>query len=66
MEGLLIAEVLRALAPSLPTERLAWRFPDDRTAVLPLAGDLSLWIVSRPPNPGMGLRAGAPEAARQK
>ena len=66
MEGLLIAEVLRDLAPRLPAERLAWRFPDDRTAVLPLAGDVSLWIVSRPPNPRMGLRPGAPEASRSR
>ncbi len=66
MEGLLIAEVLRTLAPRLPAERLAWRFPDDRTAVLPLAGDVSLWIVSRPPNPRMGLKPGAPEASRPR
>ncbi len=62
MEGLLIAEVLRDLAPLLPAERLAWRFPDDRTAVLPVAGDVSLWIVSRPPRPRIGLQPGAPAA----
>ena len=66
MEGLLIAEQLRALAPLLPAERRAWRFPDDRTAVLPLAGDVSLWLSSRPPQPRFELRSGAPGAAPAK
>lgn len=66
MEGLLINEQLRELAPLLPATRLAWRFPDDRTAVLPLAGERSLWIVSRPPQPSVALRAGAPELARPR
>lgn len=63
MEGLLINEQLRELAPLLPAARLAWRFPDDRTAVLPLAGERSLWIVSRPPQPSIALLPGAPELA---
>ncbi len=66
MEGLLINEQLRALTPLLPAARLAWRFPDDRTAVLPLAGERSLWISSRPPQPSVALRPGAPELARPR
>ena len=66
MEGLLIAEQLRLLAPHLPAERLPWRFPDDRTAVLPLVGERSLLIASRPPNPAVQLLDGAPEAARPR
>src|SRR5690554_6556097 len=64
MEGLLIAEQLRQLAGSLPAERLPWRFPDDRTAVLPLLGELTIHIASRPPNPYIRVGAGAPEASR--
>lgn len=60
MEGLLIAEQLRALAPRLPAERKGWRFPDDRTAVLPLVGEVSLWLTSRPPTPRFEVRRGAP------
>ena len=66
MEGLLIAEQLRLLAGRLPAERLPWRFPDDRTSVLPLVGDLTLYIASRPPNPYLRVGAGAPEAARPR
>lgn len=66
MEGLLIAEQLRALRPLLPAERLAWRFPDDRTAVLPLAGGGSLWLGSRPPRPFVAMREGAPEQSRPR
>ncbi len=62
MEGLLIAEQLRVLQPLLPAERLAWRFPDDRTAVLPLVKGGSLWLGSRPPRPYVALKEGAPEA----
>jgi len=66
MEGLLIAEQLRALRALLPAERLAWRFPDDRTAVLPLTQGSSLWIGSRPPRPFLELRQGAPVSAAAK
>ena len=60
MEGLLIAEQLRLLAPLLPAERRGWRFPDERTAVLPLIGEVSLWLHSRPPAPRFEVRGGAP------
>lgn len=66
MEGLLIAEQLRELAPLLPAERLAWRFPDDRTAVLPLLEGRSLWLGSRPPRPYLALKEGAPEALKPR
>jgi len=66
VEGLLITEQLRLLADRLPSERLPWRFPDDRTAVLPLVGELSLTISSRPPNPYVRVAAGAPAAARPR
>jgi len=66
MEGLLIAEQLRALAPLLPAERMAWRFPDDRTAVLPLLEGRSLWLGSRPPRPYLALREGVPEALKPR
>lgn len=66
MEGLLIAEQLRLLAPALPAERLAWSFPDDRTAVLPLLGGASLWLCSRPPSPYLALRSAAAEPARAR
>ena len=51
MEGLLIAEVLRDLAPRLPAERASFRFLDEDTVVLPLLGGPSLWIFVRPPHP---------------
>ena len=60
MDGLLIAEQLRKLVGSVPAERRPWRFPDDRTAVLPLAAGLSLWLYSRPPQPVIEVRDGAP------
>ncbi|MBX3140109.1 MAG: DUF814 domain-containing protein [Trueperaceae bacterium] len=66
MEGLLIAEQLRLLEPLLPAARLAWSFPDDRTAVLPLAGGTSLWLCSRPPRPYVALRSGAPDPSRAR
>lgn len=66
MEGLLLAEALRPLLKRLPAERGAWRFPDDRTAVLPLAPHgnerpLALWISSRPPEPSLALLARIPD-----
>lgn len=64
MEGLLIAEQLRTLAPLLPAERLPWRFQGPHTFVLPLVGDASLIIESRPPHPLVRLGSGAPAAGR--
>ncbi len=58
MEGLLLAEVLGPLIAALPLERGGWRFPDDRTAVLPLPtwdGGHGLWLVSRPPDPRLAV-----------
>lgn len=51
MEGLLIAAELARLAPRLPVERLAWRFFDDATLVLPLVPSDALWIVLHPSAP---------------
>lgn len=67
MEGLLLAEALRPLLGRLPLERGSWRFPDERTAVLPLGGGAgALWIFSRPPSPRVALRpeAGPPGPPR--
>lgn len=61
MEGLLIAEQLRALEPLLPAERGGWRFPDDRTVVLPIGVKAALWLNSRPPYPYVELREQLPE-----
>jgi predicted ribosome quality control (RQC) complex YloA/Tae2 family protein len=55
VEGLLIAEELRRLEPLLPSRRLAWRFPDPHTFVLPLARG-SLWLFNRAPDPRLELR----------
>jgi predicted ribosome quality control (RQC) complex YloA/Tae2 family protein len=64
VEGLLIAEELRRLQPLLPSRRLAWRFPDPHTFVLPLARG-SLWLFNRPPHPRISLLQGpAPSAGR--
>ncbi len=65
MEGLLLAEALRPLIGRLPLSRGGWRFPDERTAVLPLqAADPALpealWIFSRPPGPSLALRSEVP------
>lgn len=54
MEGLLIDQLLRRLAPHLPAERLAWRFADPYTFSLPLRG-LSLTLYLRPPEPYLAL-----------
>lgn len=50
MEGLLIAEELGKLTPLLPSKRIAWRFPDVYTYILPLSKG-ALWLFNRPPNP---------------
>ena len=65
MEGLLLAEALHPLEGRLPLSRGGWRFPDERTAVLPFkAGDeglpAALWIFSRPPTPSLALRSEVP------
>ncbi len=60
MEGLLLAEALAPLRGRTPVPRLPWRFPDDRTAVLPLAGEDALWILSRPPQPRLAIRTETP------
>lgn len=66
MEGLLLAEALAPLLTQLPLERGAWRFPDDRTAVLPLSSPGApgaLWIVSRPPAARLAVVDDTPAAA---
>ncbi len=64
MEGLLLAEILKALAAQLPSERSPWRFPDERTCELSLADGSALRIVSRPGSPGLSLEpAAAPRRA---
>lgn len=65
MEGLLLAEALGPLHERLPIERGAWRFPDERTAVVPLEAaeeglPAALWIFSRPPTPSLALRREVP------
>lgn len=53
MEGLLIAERLRRLSGGFPYARSSWSFPDERTAVLPLDGGLTLVIRSSQSDPGL-------------
>lgn len=59
MEGLLIAQALRAVTPLLPSSRLSWRFPDAHTFVLPLRAG-ALWLYNRPPNPRLAYLAEFP------
>lgn len=47
MDGLLLAEVLSGVAAQLPSARSTWRFTDERTCELSLAGGV-LRIESRP------------------
>jgi len=63
MEGLLLAQVLAVVRDRLPAERLAWRFVDEHTAVLPLVPSGSLWIFDRPPTPRIEFRCDPPPAA---
>lgn len=63
MEGLLLSEAVRPLEGRLPLARGAWRFPDERTVVLPLLGDdrpegEAVWVLSRPPSPWLAVRHG--------
>ncbi len=53
MEGLLIAEQLRRLSGGFPYTRSSWSFPDERTAVLPLASGLTIVIRTARPAPGL-------------
>ncbi|WP_457636997.1 Rqc2 family fibronectin-binding protein [Oceanithermus sp.] len=58
MEGLQIAAVLRKL-PEPPLETSGWRFPDEGTAVLVLAGAGELVLRYRPPSPSLTLETKA-------
>ncbi|MFC3834651.1 MULTISPECIES: NFACT family protein [Deinococcus] len=51
MEGLMLARVLRDLAPMLPARTLGWVFPDETTAALLLDGVGNLVLGYRPPQP---------------
>lgn len=51
MEGLMLARVLRDLAPHLPARTLGWAFPDETTAALLLDGVGNLVLSYRPPQP---------------
>ncbi|WP_026298800.1 Rqc2 family fibronectin-binding protein [Deinococcus aquatilis] len=51
MEGLMLARVLRELAPNLPLRTLGWAFPDETTAALLLEGVGNLVLSYRPPQP---------------
>jgi predicted ribosome quality control (RQC) complex YloA/Tae2 family protein len=61
VEGLLIAEELRKL--NLPAKRLAWRFLDAYTFILPL-GEGSLWIFNRPPQPRLAIQKDTPDQTK--
>lgn len=60
MEGLQLAAALRPLLERVPSERLAWRFPDADTLVLPLAPAGALWVDLRLPHPRLAWRTDAP------
>ena len=47
---MLIAEELAKLEALLPSKRIAWRFPDAYTYILPISKG-ALWLFNRPPNP---------------
>jgi len=65
MDGLLIAEQLGLLAQRLPAGRGAWRFPDDRTAVLPLVDGTAVWLSTNPQEPSIEVRlVGDPDHSR--
>jgi predicted ribosome quality control (RQC) complex YloA/Tae2 family protein len=63
MEGLLIAEQLRRVAPLLPSPRLSWRFPDAYTFVLPLKKG-ALWLYNRPPHAQLAYKDEVPPVGR--
>lgn len=54
----MIAEQLGLLRDRLPATRGAWRFPDDRVAVLPLVDGASLWLATDPQEPRIEVRLG--------
>lgn len=60
MEGLLVAAELEKVRPHTPAERMAFRFPDADTIVLPLADGPSVWLFFRPPDPRLETRDGFP------
>ncbi|THF88672.1 fibronectin-binding domain-containing protein [Deinococcus sp. KSM4-11] len=55
MEGLMLARVLRDLAPHLPARTLGWVFPDETTAALLLERQGNLVLAYRPPQPALFL-----------
>ncbi len=61
MEGLLIAEELRKLR--VPTKRLAWRFLDPYTFILPLS-EGGLWLFNRPPQPRLSFQKETPDQSK--
>jgi predicted ribosome quality control (RQC) complex YloA/Tae2 family protein len=61
VEGLLIAEELRKL--NLPAKRLAWRFLDAYTFILPL-GEGALWLFNRPPSPRLAIQKDTPDQTK--
>jgi predicted ribosome quality control (RQC) complex YloA/Tae2 family protein len=63
MEGLLLAQALDALRARLPADRLAWRFVDEHTAVLPLVPDGAVWLFDRLPHPRLELRSDQPSGS---
>jgi predicted ribosome quality control (RQC) complex YloA/Tae2 family protein len=65
VEGLLIAEEIERLAPLLPMRRLAWRFLDKHTFVIPL-DEGALWLFALPPTPRLSYRRELPEASTRK
>lgn len=70
MEGLMLARVLRDLAPHLPARTLGWVFPDETTAAVLLDGTTNLVLSYRPPSPALYLTrerlAGEPRNAFQR
>ena len=61
MEGLLIAEELQKI--TLPSKRLAWRFLDAYTFILPLA-EGAIWMFNRPPNARLLFQKETPEQGK--
>jgi predicted ribosome quality control (RQC) complex YloA/Tae2 family protein len=62
VEGLLIAEELRKLELK-SSKRLAWRFLDAYTFVLPLS-EGALWMFNRPPQPRLSFQIETPEQTK--
>jgi predicted ribosome quality control (RQC) complex YloA/Tae2 family protein len=55
VEGLRLAAALRPLQERLPCDRLAWRFPDADTLVLPLVPHGAVWVDLRLPRPRLAV-----------